>query len=156
MVIIQPETNINAPIEPVKEMNLFVVFHEYSEWGKILGVKKAADVNEAIQNKKIFPLIKIAEGLHEKKIAQIADMLAQKNLSEVPSAEPTSISTTNAIPFNEPMKIAKPTVATADNPVVEVLDEKRDTMPSADFSDIESMNATQLEDYIDALEVKQI
>ena len=98
-----------------------------------------------------------AQGLSDEEIkARARDMLAQKNLSEVPSAEPTSISTTNAIPFNEPMKIAKPTVATADNPVVEVLDEKRDTMPSADFSDIESMNATQLEDYIDALEVKQI
>ncbi|MBN2417185.1 nucleoside kinase [bacterium] len=63
--------------EPKK---LFTVFQEYGEWEKILGIDKVADLNAAVTSGRIHDLIKIAEGLHEKKVAEIADYIsARKN-----------------------------------------------------------------------------
>lgn len=61
--------------EPKK---LFTVFQEYGEWEKILGIDKVADLNAAVTNGRIYDLIKIAEGLHEKKVAEIADLINGK------------------------------------------------------------------------------
>lgn len=56
-----------------KYKKIFSVFQEYREWENIVNIQKAADINDAISNKTISKIIKTAEGLHEKKIASIAD-----------------------------------------------------------------------------------
>jgi len=57
---------------------LFSVFHEFGQWEKILGIHKASRINRAVQERTIADYIKISEGLHEKKIAQIADRILCK------------------------------------------------------------------------------
>ena len=52
---------------------LFQIFQEHKEWGRILGVNTVGRLNEIIANREISEFIKIAEAFHEKKIAQIAD-----------------------------------------------------------------------------------
>jgi len=64
--------------EPKK---LFNVFQEYSEWSAILGINKAADINMAAASNRIQDLIKIAEGLQEKRITAIAEEIRQKSNS---------------------------------------------------------------------------
>jgi uridine kinase len=59
------------PFEP--QPQLFKIFKEHKEWGRILGVNTVGRLNEIIANKEISDFIKIAEAFHEKKIAQIAD-----------------------------------------------------------------------------------
>lgn len=59
------------PFEP--QPQLFQIFKEHKEWGRILGVNTVGRLNEIIANKEISDFIKIAEAFHEKKIAQIAD-----------------------------------------------------------------------------------
>jgi uridine kinase len=59
------------PFEP--QPQLFQIFKEHKEWGRILGVNTVGRLNEIIVNKEISDFIKIAEAFHEKKIAQIAD-----------------------------------------------------------------------------------
>lgn len=54
---------------------LFNVFQEYGRWESIVGIQKTDQLNEAIRRKNMEELIHIAEGLHEKKIAYIADYL---------------------------------------------------------------------------------
>jgi len=62
----------------IKQKKLFRVFSEYGQWENILGIEKVNDINEAIKSGEIFDLIKIAEGLHEKKIVQIAEQITRK------------------------------------------------------------------------------
>ena len=62
----------------IKQSKLFKVFHEYGHWEEILGISKVADINKAVMDGRIFDLVKIAEGLHEKKIANIADIIEKK------------------------------------------------------------------------------
>ncbi len=55
---------------------LFNIFREFENWGRILEVENISHLNDAIKSGRINELIPVAEGLHEKKIAQIADMIA--------------------------------------------------------------------------------
>ncbi len=74
------------------QRKLFQVFQEYGRWEQILGIQKVSDLNQAIVSKEIYDLIKIAEGLHEKKITSIADTILKrkKNLRLVLIAGPSS------------------------------------------------------------------
>lgn len=57
--------------------HLFSIFKEHKEWGRILGVRTAGDLNEIIAHGDIADFIRTAEALHEKKIARIADRIAE-------------------------------------------------------------------------------
>lgn len=68
------------------------VFHEYKQWGELLGVPDVGALNEIISSGEINDLIRVAEALHEKKIAQIADLITEniKRLRIVLIAGPSS------------------------------------------------------------------
>lgn len=52
---------------------LFATMEEHQKWSEILGISTIGDLNDAIDNGEIKELIWVAEGLHEKKISDIAD-----------------------------------------------------------------------------------
>ena len=54
---------------------LLTVFSEYKKWGHILGIENVGEYNSAVRGGGAPDLIRIAEALQEKKIAQIADMI---------------------------------------------------------------------------------
>lgn len=51
------------------------IFKEHSEWNDILGIESLAHLNKAVSIGKSAPIIQIAEALHERKYANIADMI---------------------------------------------------------------------------------
>ena len=55
------------------------VFHENSDWNFILGVNGIATINQAINEGKTTPMIQVAEALHERKYADIADLIKNHN-----------------------------------------------------------------------------
>jgi len=74
-----PSRGNAAQVAPFKPMpQLFQIFQEHKEWGRILGVNNVGRLNEIIVNGDISDFIKIAEALHEKKIARIADNLCSR------------------------------------------------------------------------------
>jgi uridine kinase len=54
------------------------ILMEHERWGRILRVDTVAALNDLIADQGIGDLIRISEALHEKKIAQIADKIADK------------------------------------------------------------------------------
>jgi uridine kinase len=79
MILLLPhgdDITILPPFVPYSK--LFRVFHEFGDWERILGVSQAADLNRSVATGAHSDLIKIAEGLHEKKVAQIADTIARR------------------------------------------------------------------------------
>jgi len=65
--------NVLADV-PVPE-KLFGIFSEYSDWLNILGVEDVGKLNDVVKSGRIGELVLVAEALHEKKIASIADMI---------------------------------------------------------------------------------
>ena len=62
--------------EFVEQKKLFNIFREFEKWGKILDIENVSHLNDAIVENRFKDLINVAEALHEKKIAQIADLIA--------------------------------------------------------------------------------
>ncbi len=65
----------NIP-EFIPQPQLFRVFREFEEWGKILEIENISHLNDYIANGRINELVWISEALHEKKIAEIADKIS--------------------------------------------------------------------------------
>lgn len=59
-----------------EQKKLFNIFSEYKRWGHILGIENVGALNDLVKAGKVGDLIRISEALQEKKIAQIADMIA--------------------------------------------------------------------------------
>ena len=56
---------------------------EYKAWGKILNVNSAGKLNELIDSREMGGFIQVAEALHNKKIASIADGIADAGVPYV-------------------------------------------------------------------------
>lgn len=73
-----PDREHNYEIPPIENTDkLAQVFRESEAWAKILGVGEVASLNERIENNTIANIIRVSEGLQEKKIAQIADRICE-------------------------------------------------------------------------------
>ncbi|WP_157047288.1 nucleoside kinase [Alkaliphilus metalliredigens] len=60
-----------------EQPKLFKIFRESEKWGKILDVDHVASLNDLIVEREEGEFIRIAEALHEKKIAEIADQITE-------------------------------------------------------------------------------
>jgi len=56
---------------------LFSIYREYKDWGKILNVRCVGHLNDLINNRNVRGFIQVAEALHDKKIAMIADKICE-------------------------------------------------------------------------------
>lgn len=75
----------------VKHKKLARVFYEAEKWGDILNIAHVGALNNEIENGDIVTLVRVAEALHEKKIAHIADKINKnRNIKLVLIAGPSS------------------------------------------------------------------
>ncbi len=73
-----------------EQKKLFEIYQEYERWASILGVRNVVDLNTFVRKGKLSDLIKIAEALHEKKVAQIADEILEAKKRVILIAGPSS------------------------------------------------------------------
>jgi len=79
IVLISPRiTNPDTIEEHDIPKKLFQIFSEYRQWVSILGVDNVGKLNDIVEAGKANEFIRISEALHEKKIARIADMIADR------------------------------------------------------------------------------
>ena len=77
--------------EMTHQDKMFGIFKEHHQWQDILGLRTIGDLNEVIMSGYSSMLIQISEALQEKKIAKIADEIAQrKGIKMVLIAGPSS------------------------------------------------------------------
>ena len=74
-----PDPRRPFSILPVKRYDkLFNIYKESKRWSNILGFDNVAKLNELIVSGNVSEIIQVAEALHEKKIALIADKIYEK------------------------------------------------------------------------------
>jgi len=83
-------SNPSVVPEFVDETRMYQAFAEQTVWERLLGVSYVADLNEKIANDEAKDLIQLSEALHEKKIAQIADMINKEHKRIILIAGPSS------------------------------------------------------------------
>lgn len=70
--------------------HFFSVFSEGEKWGQLMECETVADLNELVRSGRIRELIRVNEALHEKRYAQVADMICQRGAKAVMLAGPSS------------------------------------------------------------------
>lgn len=78
--------------DSLKQGKLFSVYQEHKDWAEILQVSTIADLNDFIIHGKAGDIIKISEALHEKKVAEIANLISmdRENVKLILVAGPSS------------------------------------------------------------------
>jgi len=74
----------------IDEVQLRQAFIEATRWSKVMGISYVADLNEVVQDGRYKDVIQVSEALHEKKTAEIADMITKRNKRIVLIAGPSS------------------------------------------------------------------
>ena len=67
------------PLQP--QPKLFATYRETRHWNEVLGVANVGSLNRICLSREISDVIRIAEGFHEKRIAEIADIIASRRES---------------------------------------------------------------------------
>jgi len=136
----------------IKQEKMLQVFKEYVNWNKIMSLSNVGDLNKACLRGESTNLINISESLQEKKMARIADEIAQRgNVKVVLISGPSSSGKTT---FAKRLSIQlmvlgiKPMAISLDNYFVE-----RDQTPLGEDGnlDYESLDALDLELFNDQL-----
>ena len=128
----------------LKERKITWAFNEYKEIHKVLNMATLYRLNTIIEEGEIKDTIMLAEALHEKKIAEIADKIAKnKDIKMVLIAGPSSSGkTTFAQRLGIELKLNKirPVTISVDNYFVEREQTPRDENGEYDFEDIEAVD----------------
>lgn len=78
-ILIAPnESNPNELPVFEEHRKLAKIFYESEQWGKILDLADVGSLNDKVLTGEIVDIVRIAEALHEKKAAYIADMIEEK------------------------------------------------------------------------------
>jgi uridine kinase len=75
-----PSTENPDEVAPFVDIpQFYTVYRKYKEWGKLVGVRSVASLNEIINRREVKELIDITELLQLKHIAEIADSIAARD-----------------------------------------------------------------------------
>jgi uridine kinase len=79
LVLHFPDEKNPAVLPPfIPQPKLFEIFREAEKWGRILGFGTVGIMNDLLTKGEGPDIVRIAEALHEKKIARIADMITER------------------------------------------------------------------------------
>lgn len=127
------------------QKKLYQAFLEQTEWDELLGINYVNDLNEIIAKGKYKEAIQLSEALHEKKVAQIADMIKKRKKRIILIAGPSSSGKTTfarRLCIQLMVNGLHPIYLCTDDYFVEREDTPRDENGEYDF---ENLNAIDLE-----------
>lgn len=79
MLLLPPDKNdLSRPATPIDQSKMLVAFDKYNTFNQIIGLSGVGRLNRAIEEDKASVLIQVAEALHEKQIAAIAEDIANR------------------------------------------------------------------------------
>lgn len=155
-VILQHPTKYSPSSLPEFEEHrqLAKIYSEAEEWAHILDISYVANLNERIESNLQGELIQVAEALHEKKVAQIADLITEKGARVVLIAGPSSSGkTTFAHRLMVQLRVngLKPITLSTDDYFVDREKTPLDEDGNFDFESIDSVNVEQFNEVLTRL-----
>ena len=141
--------------EIVMQDKMFGIFKEHHRWQDILGMRTIGDLNECIDKGYSSHLIQISEALQEKKIARIADEIAnRKGIKLVLIAGPSSsgkTTTCKRLSVQLAVNSIKPIGISLDDYFLDRELTPRDESGDYDFENLHALNLPLLNEQMNAL-----
>ena len=148
-------TNPEELGEMVHQDKMFGIFKEHHRWQDILGLRTIGDLNEVIDKGFSPQLIQISEALQEKKIARIADEIAQRRgIRMILIAGPSSsgkTTTCKRLSVQLAVNGIKPVPISLDDYFVNREHTPRDEKGDYDYEHLHALNLPLLNDQMNAL-----
>ena len=153
MLLQIPSTsNPERVVEKTPQDKLFEIITEHRRWVKLLEANNVGKLNQHIIDKKAGNLIKIAEALHEKKVASIADMISERKETKlVLIAGPSSSGkTTFSKRLSIQLQVAglKPLIISLDDYFVDRQFTPKDESGEYDFESIDAIDIKLFNDHL--------
>ncbi len=145
-----PDTVDPTHLQPLPPyQHLFEVYKEHARWGKILRIRSAGALNEAIVRGQLNDVINTVEALHEKKLSQIADAILARTPRPrvILIAGPSSAGkTTTAMRLCSHLRVVglSPTLISTDNYFKGEGQNPLDADGQPDFEHIDAMDRPRL------------
>ena len=141
--------------ELIHQDKLFEIFTEHHKWQDIIGIRTIGDLNKVVDDGNAMGLINVAEALQEKKIAHIAEMIAErKNVKVVLIAGPSSsgkTTTCKRLSIQLIVNGLKPVGISLDDYFVDREKTPRDENGNMDYEHVEALNIPLLNQQLNAL-----
>ena len=141
--------------EMIRQDKLFEIFKEHHHWQDVLEIRTVGDFNNAVATDHSVDLINISEALQEKKIAHIADEIAQrKGVKLILLAGPSSSGKTTTCKRLSIQLIAnglRPLQISLDDYFVDREQSPRDENGDYDFESIHALNLKLINEQFNAL-----
>ena len=141
--------------EMTHQDKMFSIFKEHHQWQDILGLRTIGDLNEAIIKGYSPQLIMVSEALQEKKIARIADEIAQrKGIKMVLIAGPSSsgkTTTCKRLSVQLAVNGIKPIAISLDDYFLDRDKTPRDEKGDYDFENLHALNLPLLNEQLTSL-----
>ena len=141
--------------EMTHQDKMFSIFKEHHQWQDILGLRTIGDLNEAISKGYSSQLIMVSEALQEKKIAKIADEIAQrKGIKMVLIAGPSSsgkTTTCKRLSVQLAVNGIKPIGISLDDYFLDREKTPRDEKGDYDFENLHALNLPLFNEQLTAL-----
>ena len=141
--------------EMTKQDKMFDIFKEHHRWQDILGIRTVGDFNQAIDAGHATDIINISEALQEKKIAQIAEDIANRQgVKLVLLAGPSSSGKTTSckrLSIQLAVNGLKPLQISLDDYFVDRARTPKDDNGEYDFESIYALNLDLLNEQFNAL-----
>lgn len=162
MILMHP-TKYSPFVPPrfVESPKIAEVFKESEQWSDIMGIGYVSNLNTLIIDDQHKELIQIAEALHEKKIASIADEITRRKKRVILIAGPSSSGKTtfaNRLRIQLKVNNLHPVTISTDNYFVNRDKTPRDENGDYDFEALEAVDVDQfnkdLTDLLDGNEVE--
>ena len=132
---------------------LFASFREAARWNELIGVANSVQLNRHLMMGQARDLIQVAEGLHEKKIVEIADLIAtrRKQLRLVLISGPSSsgkTTTTKRLEIQLRVNGIEPLTLNMDNYYLDPEHTPRHPDGTYDFEHIEALDLELLTEHL--------
>ena len=152
-----PTTYINDKIKKYEHHeNMFKVFKEHREWGKLINVQTSVDLNRVVSTGKINDLIKINETLQSNKLLNVAKEINDKKskvkivLIAGPSSSGKTTTTRKLCMYLQSFGLT-PRVVSMDDYFVNKIDTPLDENGNPDYECLEAMDTKLFDKQIAAL-----
>lgn len=155
MLLLPPEPDdYSRPAKPVNQPKMQVAFEEHLMFNRIVGVSDVGELNRAVMQNRSSDLINVSEALHSKKLAQISDMIAQRDARVVMIAGPSSsgkTTTSKRLGIELMTNLRMPKLISLDDYFVNRDQTPRDATGDYDYESLYALDLPRLNDDLNAL-----
>lgn len=139
--------NPTMPLQPEHQDKMFKAFTDYMHFNEVVGVRNVGQLNLSVRERRAGELIYVAEAMHERQLARIADEIVDRGAKIVLLAGPSSsgkTTTCKRLAVQLMTRLASPKMISLDDYFVDRAHTPKDETGDYDYESLYALDLDQL------------